>query len=64
MRGQYCHLHQLPVNVLEHEVDLLAVLPGEPSLAASMECYTRVNSDDDAEIELKVMKIFSYFLHR
>ena len=59
IRGQYCHLHQLPVDVLEHEVDLLTVLRGEPSLAA-----TRENSDDEAEIELKVMKIFSYFLHR
>ena len=29
IRGQYCHLHQLPVDVLEHEVDLLTVLPGE-----------------------------------
>ena len=44
--------------MLEHEVDLLTVLPGgEPSLAA-------IKSYDEAEIELKVMKIFSYFLHR
>ena len=57
IRGQYCHLHQLPVDVLEHEVDLLTVLPGEHSVAA-------INSYDEAEIELKVMKIFSYFLHR
>ena len=59
IRGQYCHLHQLPVDVLEHEVDLLTVLPGSLHMPPSI----GENSDDDAEIELKVMKIFSYFLH-